>query len=145
MPVFRRKCRRGTGISMTRIILIADEDSSDRNILQRILEPEGYEVVQAESGEQVIALANTLQVDAFLLAIELPRMNHAVLCAEIRAIDRYRGAPIIFLTGSGDDAVLQEALGAGGDDFIKKPYTSVGVLARVKTHLQHVESLQRLE
>jgi adenylate cyclase len=130
---------------MKRTILIVDFDKSARNALQRILEPEGYDLIQAESGEQALALAMALHVDIFLLAIEMPRMSGIVLCRELRAMEQYGLTPIILLTGNSGDGLLHEALTIGGDDFIQKPYTSITVRARLKIHLERLEYFQRLD
>src|SRR5437879_4892088 len=99
-------------------ILIVDDDASVRDVLQRILEPEGHEVILAGSGQHAIALASALQIDAFLLDIEMPRMNGMDVCRALRSMDRYRMAPIIFLTGQSDDVTLEEAFASGGNDFL---------------------------
>ncbi|HYR43073.1 MAG TPA: response regulator [Terriglobia bacterium] len=126
-------------------ILIVDDDPSSREVLGHMLEPEGYEVFQAESGEQAIELAVSLQIDAFLIDIQMPRMNGIDLCRALRRMERYSRVPIIFLTGQADDTALQEAFASGGDDFLSKPSTLAGVRVRLKTHLQRMEYLRRLE
>jgi class 3 adenylate cyclase len=126
-------------------ILIADDDPAVRSTLQRILEPEGYDVVQAESGEQALALATALPVDVFFLGPDMPRMNGIVLCRELRNIERYRDTPIIFLIENAVDAVLNQALTVGGDDFIQAPYTSVTVGARLRIQFRRLEYAQRLD
>ena len=130
---------------MARTILIAVEDASVGEKLRLFLEPEGHDVIHAEAGDQAIALAHTLQVDAFLIDVQMPRMNGIDLCRAIRGMDRYRKTPVLLLTGQGDDAVLEEAIAAGADDFISKPCRPSSVRARVRTHLQRSEYLHRLE
>jgi adenylate cyclase len=130
---------------MSRTVLIVDDDVSARSILRLMLDAEGYEVIQADSGEQAIALAGTLQIDAFLLDIQMPRMNGIDLCRTLRGLDRYHRTPILFLTGNTDDTVLDEAFAAGGDDFLSKPYSPAGVRVRLRSHLQRTEYLNRLE
>lgn len=130
---------------MTRTILIVDDDASVRNALQRFIEPEGYGVIQAEGGEQAIALANAFQIDAFLMDIEMPRMNGLDLCRAVRGMDRYRTTPIIFLTGRDDDILVEEAFSAGASDFVTKPCSVTALRARLKSHIQRMEYLQRLE
>ena len=130
---------------MARTILIVDDNASVREVLQRMLEPEGYEVILAESGEQAIALAGALQIEAFLLDIDMPRMNGIDLCRALRRMEQYRAVPIIFLTGESDDAALEEAFASGGDDFLNKPCTPAGARARVRNHLQRVQNLHRFE
>ena len=130
---------------MSRTVLIVDDEAGAREVLQRILELADYDIVQAESGSQAIALATTLQVDAFLLDIDMPGMNGMDLCRALRSMETYATSPIIFLTGATDDAVLEAAFESGGDDFIQKPFTSAGVRARLKNHLQRMEYRQRFE
>jgi len=131
---------------MAQTILIADDEPGARKILQLMLRPEGYGLIEVESGEQAIALAqSSSQIDGFLLDIQMPRMNGIALCRAIRQIERYRSTPIIFLTDGGDDEVLEEAFAAGGDDFIHKPYTATTVRSRLKSHLQRAEYFHRLE
>src|SRR2546429_15534 len=60
---------------MARTILIVDDDAGVRETLQSLLEPEGHDVIQAEDGEQAIALANTFHIDAFLIDVQMPRIN----------------------------------------------------------------------
>ncbi len=126
-------------------ILVVDDDASARSVLRGILEPEGYDVILADSGEHAVALASTLQIDAFLLDIEMPRMDGFDLCRTLRSMEGYRVAPIIFLTGHAGDNFLEQAFGCGGDDFLLKPCTATGVRSRLRNHLQRREHLQRLE
>jgi adenylate cyclase len=129
---------------MKRTILIADDDSAGRVALQQILEPEGFEVIHAGSGDQTLALAIAKQIDIFILDIETPRINGILVCSELRKIERYRNTPIILLTGNTDD-ILHDGLTAGGDDFIKRPFTPMKVRARLKAHAGRLESLHRLD
>jgi len=126
-------------------ILIADDDAAARAALRQILAPQDYEILEVESGEQALALATAVQVDVFLLSIEMPRMNGLALCREFRASEQYQNTPIIFLAGGISDVVLSQALTIGGDDFIQKPYTAVTVGARLKIHLERLEYSQRLQ
>jgi class 3 adenylate cyclase len=130
---------------MKRTILIAGEDSKTRNSLQQFLEPEGYDIIQAESGDQALALATALEIDVFLLGLEMPGTNGIIVCQELRAKEKYRTTPTIFLTGTSGEAHLNAALTVGGDDFIQKPYTAVTVRARMKMHLQRLENARKLE
>jgi adenylate cyclase len=128
---------------MKRTILIADGDSASRVALQQMLEPEGFGVIHAESGDQALALATALQIDFFMLDIEMPRINGVLVCRELRKIDRYQDTPIIFLTGTTEHA-LHEGLTVGGNDFIQRPFTAIKVRARLKAHVDRLDSLQRL-
>src|SRR5262245_56375513 len=126
-------------------VLIAEDDFKSRNALQQLLEPEGYDVIQAESGEQALAMARAMQIDIFLLSLEMHRMNGIIVCEELRGIERYGSAPILFLMGNSADGLLDRALKVGGDDFIQKPYTPTTVRARLKTHVQRLDYFQQLD
>src|SRR5262245_37560804 len=99
---------------MKRTILIADDDAKTRNALTKTLESQHYDLVEAESGEQALALATALRIDVFLLGMEMGRMNGALLCQEFRAIERYHETPIILLARNSSDTALHRALAAGG-------------------------------
>jgi adenylate cyclase len=129
---------------MKRNILIAVADSNDRNTLRQIVEFEGHDVVQAASGDQAIALAQTCQVDAFLLDIDLPGTDGAAVCRAIQSIEQYHDTPIILIARAGDDALLQEVL-EHADDFIRRPYVPLAVRARLRTNLQRVDYLKGFE
>jgi adenylate cyclase len=130
---------------MKRKILIAVADPNDRNALRQIVELEGHDVVQAEGEAQAIALAQSLEVDAFLLDIDPPRMNGLAVSGAIQSIDRYHGTPVIFIAPAGDDFVLQQILEHGGDDFIRRPLLPLAVRARLRTNLQRLEYLKGFE
>jgi class 3 adenylate cyclase len=130
---------------MTRTILIAVDDSGARDSLQTILESEGYDVIQADSGDQAIAVTRTLQIDAFLLDTEMPGMDGINLCREIREIERHRSAPIIFLIGRYNDHDIDGAFSAGGDDFVVKTGGAFALRRRLRSHLERVEHAHRVE
>src|SRR5262245_36643570 len=130
---------------MKRTVLIADENSKARNALRKILESEGYDIVETDSGDEALALAADLASAVFVLPIERSPIHGIRVCHELRALEQYRSKPIIFLAGNSSDFVLHEALTVGGDDFIHKPYSLVTVQARLRIHFQRLEYLHRLE
>jgi len=130
---------------MKRTVLIAGDDSNIRDFLQTIVEREGYDVIQADSEDQTLAVAQTLQIDAFILDVEMRRIGGISLCRSLRAMQQYRRTPILFLTGNGADDILGAAFAAGGDDFITKPGSAAAVRVRLKLHLQLAEYFHRLE
>ena len=130
---------------MKRTILIVDDDAGIRQTVAEVLSLEGYNVVEAASGEEAIAAAVRMHIDSFLLDMEMPRMNGIEVCRAIRALDGYETTPIIFVTEVEEDWGLGEAFDAGADDLITKPPNVVILKARLKGHLQRMEYLQHLE
>lgn len=130
---------------MKRTILIVDDDEGVRQTLAEVLTLEGYNVVEAGSGEEAISFAMKQHIDSFLLDIEMPRMGGIEVCRALRALDNYQTTPIIFVTGVEENRGLAEAFDAGADDLISKPPNVVILRARLKGHLQRMEYFQRLE
>jgi adenylate cyclase len=130
---------------MSRTILIADNEAQIRRSLAGLLAADGYKVLQAESGERAIALANEHQVDAFFLDMHLPRMSGIDLCRALRSLDEHTTTPIIFLTGRGEVGTLEELFASGCDDVVAKPVNPFVLRARLKGHLERVEYFRRLQ
>ena len=130
---------------MKRTILIVDDDEGVRQTLAEVLTLEGYNVEEASSGEEAIAVAMRKHVDSFLLDMVMPRMSGVEVCRAIRKLENYQTTPIIFVTGVEENWGLAEAFDAGADDLISKPPNIVILRARLKGHLQRMEYFQRLE
>ena len=128
---------------MTGTILIAARESIEIRALAQILELDGCEVVQTESGERALALASTEEIDAFLIDPDIQPMSGLDLCRAIAAMPDRRSRPIIFLVSAVDEDVLKQAFECGCDDFILKPYRPVIVRARLRTNLKRAEYFKR--
>ena len=134
-------------------VLVVDDTAVTRMFISDMLRQSGVRMLEADSGERAIQVAGDNIVDAFLLDIRLPDMNGIELCRAIRSMERYRGAPIMFVTSVEEREILQWALDAGCDDFMQKPIDALvlrkrlGNLMQKSTYLQQVElmslSLQR--
>ena len=83
-------------------VLITDDDAAVREILAEILSSQGYEILQADSGEAALAIAGSRRIDAFLLDMEMPKTNGIQICLALRRLDEYQSTPIIFITGTGE-------------------------------------------
>src|SRR5258706_13723940 len=101
-----------------------------------MLRQAGMEVIEADSGEQALKLAQATRIDAVLLDIRLPDMNGIEVCRALRAMESYRAAPIIFVTAIDQREVLQWALESGCDDFIQKPIHAMVLRKRLANLLQ---------
>src|SRR5262245_26240980 len=116
---------------MTGTILIAGRESADNESLKRILEVDGWKVVQAESAEKILAYAHTTAIDAFLIEIDLPETSNAELCRAIRAVERHINTTIIFLVRESNEGHFKQVLTSCGDDFISAPYSPIAVRTRL--------------
>ncbi len=117
-------------------ILIVDDDQDLVNLLERILEEEGYQVAKAYDGNSAIALLEReYRPDLIVLDIIMPGMDGFEVLDFVR---RRYDIPVIMLTAKRDVTTLSEALTAGADDYITKPFSRTILLARIKAKLRRV-------
>jgi two-component system KDP operon response regulator KdpE len=115
-------------------ILIVDDESSIRQALRVTLGTSGFEVAEASTGEQALALIRSVHYDAVLLDMNMPGMGGMTACREIRLLSP--GLPILMLTirDTQDDKV--EALESGADDYVTKPFHMRELTARVRAAIR---------
>lgn len=116
-------------------ILAADDEKEIREILKLLLEGEGYEVITAQNGQEVLKLADS-SVDLYLLDVNMPLMSGFSAAAEIRKTSM---APIIFLTAYSTESDKVMGFSVGADDYIEKPFSNMDVLLRVKAMLRRAQ------
>ncbi len=114
-------------------ILIVDDDVQLRRVLRTTLTAKGYEVSEARSGAEALESIRNVRIDLALLDINMPEMTGVELCREIR---KNSEIPIIMLTVRNTENDKVEALDAGADDYITKPFGARELLARVRAALR---------
>jgi signal transduction histidine kinase len=117
-----------------RTILIVDDDPDSLRFVGRLLMEEGCQVHAAASGHAAIEIASTVRPDLILLDIRMSDLNGIDCCRALKASERTRAIPVIFLTGHADQPSLLEAFDAGGADYVVKPFEPRILLARVRAH-----------
>ncbi|OAJ73005.1 two-component system response regulator [Brevibacillus sp. SKDU10] len=123
-------------------IFVVDDNQEIVDLLQDILENEGFDVSHANSGEEALAkLDSGLTPNLILLDIMMPHMSGYELCAQIR---REREMPIIFLSAKGKPVDKVVGLEIGADDYITKPFDTEELLARIRAHLRRYDRLRKL-
>src|SRR5581483_556596 len=122
-------------------ILIVDDTPANLHLLLNILSREGYVVHPATEGELALRFVESTLPDLVLLDIVMPGMDGYQVCERLKADERTRDIPIIFISSA--DQVLDKvkAFSCGGVDYIVKPFQAEEVLARIETHL----SLRQLQ
>jgi two-component system, OmpR family, KDP operon response regulator KdpE len=112
-------------------VLLVDDDASIRRALHTTLSALGFEIEEASSGEQAVSFVRTERYDAVLLDINLPGVGGIEACRTLRQLAE--DLPILILTvrDSADDKI--DALDAGADDFITKPFHVGELAARVRS------------
>lgn len=120
-------------------ILIVDDDPNILQILEHVLDEEGYEVLKARSGLEALRMAQFDKPDLCIFDIGMPHMDGIMLCRTIRTIQDLDEVPILFLTAQNSAYTVADALEAGGDDFIRKPFSVRELAARVRAHLRRAK------
>jgi sigma-B regulation protein RsbU (phosphoserine phosphatase) len=117
-------------------LLLVDDDPANLQVLYRTLEPEGYEFVIAQSGEEALRVAPDARPALILLDIKMPGIGGFETCRRLKSDSQTRDSPIIFMSALTDaqDKVLGFDLGAV--DYITKPFDAGEVRARIRTHLE---------
>lgn len=118
-------------------VLIVDDERSIRLSLRTILSGLGFMIVEAARGEEALALIRTAQFDAVLLDINMPGMGGVEVCRMMRK--KSARLPIIMLTVQGSEDRKVEALDAGADDYITKPFQLRELIARLRAAVRRNE------
>ena len=120
-------------------ILVVDDDPQIRRIMRTTLPGAGYEVDDAKTGEEALDKLRQFRPDLVLLDINMPGIGGLAACRAIRADS---SAAIIMLTVHNTEAHKVEALDAGADDFVTKPFGTPELLARIRAALRRVPVAQ---
>lgn len=113
-------------------VLIADDEKEIREILRILLSGEGYEVLVAENGREVLRLASPA-IDLYILDVNMPELSGFMTAVELR---KQYDVPIIFLTAYSAESDKVMGFSAGADDYIVKPFSNIELLMRVKAILR---------
>lgn len=119
-------------------ILVVDDDADIRSGIEIYLKNEGYAVVQAENGEEALALLATTEVHLIILDVMMPKLDGIQTTFKIRA---ERNIPIIMLSAKVEEADQILGLSVGADDYMTKPFRPLELLARVKSQLRRYMTL----
>ena len=117
-------------------ILLVEDDPQAVGILEPILVSKGFSVAVARDGVEGLEKVRLLSPDILLLDVHMPRMNGIELCRRIKNDDAMRLTPVVMLTAMADLEKKLEALEAGADDFVNKPYNTVELVTRIKSLLK---------
>lgn len=124
-------------------ILICDDDPADRKLIRQLLKlVDGFraELTEVDNGEDLIARLKDQDVDLVLLDVQLPGRSGLEWLLEIRALDK---APVLMVTGYGDEMIAVEAMKAGACDYLPKGQFSASSLSRSITNALDKWELER--
>ena len=118
-------------------ILIVDDEPQITRVLRRSLATHGYDVHVASDGESAIQTFSDWAPDLVVTDLSMPNMDGLELCRNLRAVSQL---PIIVLSVRGEERMKVQALDAGADDYVTKPFGMDELLARIRAALRRASS-----
>ena len=119
------------------LILVVEDDAAVRNLMAVTLETRDYRYHLAPNGAEALIEATTHQPDVMLLDLGLPDMDGVEIIRKVRS---WSNMPIIVISARSEDADKVEALDAGADDYLTKPFSVDEMLARLRVALRRINS-----
>ncbi|NER84116.1 MAG: response regulator, partial [Leptolyngbya sp. SIO1D8] len=117
-------------------ILAIDDTPENLQLLSQLLTDRAYKVRSVTKGKTALRAAQAAPPDLILLDINMPEMGGYEVCEQLKADERTREIPVIFISALGETLDKVRAFQVGGVDFVTKPFQVEEVLARIETHLQ---------
>jgi len=118
-------------------ILVVDDEVQITRVLKTALSTQGYGIRTASDGDDAIQLMKSWMPDLIVTDLRMPHMDGLELCRHVRKESRI---PIIVLSVKGEETIKVEALDAGADDYITKPFSMNELLARVRAALRRASA-----
>ena len=118
------------------LVLIVDDNPANVQVLGSILKEAGYLISVVRSGAQALSWVEQGVPDLVLLDIMMPDMDGYETCRRLKAMDKMKPIPIIFLTARAQTEDIVLGFEVGGVDYVTKPFQTAELLARIRTHLE---------
>ena len=122
------------------LILVVEDDAAVRNLMAVTLETRGYRYHLAQNGSEALIEATTHQPDVMLLDLGLPDIDGVEIIRKVRG---WSNMPIIVISARSEDSDKVEALDAGADDYLTKPFSVDEMLARRRVALRRINTDQQ--
>jgi len=117
-------------------VLVVEDESAQREVLQYNLEAEGFRVAMAVNGDEALLMVKEERPDLIVLDWMLPNVSGIEICRRVKANPETRGIPIIMLSARSEESDRVRGLETGADDYVVKPYSVVELMARLRTQLR---------
>ena len=114
-------------------ILVVDDEPQITRVLKTTLSSHGYGTRTASDGDEAVQMMKEWSPDLLITDLRMPNMDGLELCRQVRATSQM---PIIVLSVRGEERIKVEALDAGADDYVTKPFSTNELLARVRAALR---------
>ncbi|MDD1465366.1 response regulator [Dolichospermum sp. ST_sed5] len=128
-------------------ILIIDDEPDNFDVIETLLDNQGYELSYVNNAQQALELLDYFQPDVILLDVMMPEMNGIEFCHKFKSNSHWKHIPIIMVTALASKEDLSQCLLAGADDFITKPINGLELRSRTRSMLrikQQYDALQEI-
>jgi two-component system, OmpR family, KDP operon response regulator KdpE len=122
-----------------RRILVVDDEQQITRVLRTTLSAQGYDIRVANDGEMALELMKNWTPHVMITDLAMPNLDGVALCQQVRRMSQL---PIIVLSVRGQDRSKVEALDAGADDYVTKPFSMNELLARIRALLRRTPALE---
>ena len=120
-------------------ILVVEDHATMREAMRLVLEPEGYEVIEASDGDAALVAARDLRPDLVFLDLNIPGMSGVEVLAALKAVPETAEIRVIVVTATGEEA-RERMLKLGADGFFTKPFGPLALLRTVERALGEPEA-----
>lgn len=124
-------------VQQPRVLLVEDE-FAQREVLAYNLEAEGFDVIQADNGEDALLLVDEDHPDMIILDWMMPKLSGIEVCRRLKMRPETRSIPIIMLSARAEEVDRVRGLETGADDYVIKPYSMVELMARARAQIRRV-------
>jgi DNA-binding response OmpR family regulator len=114
------------------LILVADDDDDILFLVTTRLKRDGFDVIEARSGDEALTLAQTRRPDVAVLDVGMPGLDGLEVLARIRADDALRGMRVLLLTAKAQESDVRRGYDAGADAYVRKPFSPTELSGRVR-------------
>jgi len=122
---------------MAKLFLIVEDDNQIRNFIKFSLRSQGYECLEAATGKEAMSIIATNNILAIILDLGLPDIEGIEIIRQVRS---FSNLPIIVVSAHDQDNDKVEALDAGADDYLTKPFSVKELLARIRVLFRRVDT-----
>ncbi|MEZ5684394.1 MAG: phosphate regulon transcriptional regulator PhoB [Paracoccaceae bacterium] len=117
-------------------VLVVEDESAQREVLQYNLEAEGFRVAMAVNGDEALLMVREEKPDLIVLDWMLPNVSGIEICRRVKSNPETRQIPIIMLSARSEESDRVRGLETGADDYVVKPYSVIELMARLRTQLR---------
>ena len=121
-------------------ILIVEDEPAQQAVLSYNLKAEGFDVLEADNGDDALILVYENMPDAIVLDWMLPRTSGIEVCRRLKQKPETRAIPIIMLSARAEEVDRVRGLETGADDYVVKPYSVVELMARIRSQLRRTRA-----